>query len=59
MKAALRAVNAHAVLLDAMPYCLYLLFLAYPIVSRTAFEAFSCYTLFDGERDRHYLRVDV
>ena len=50
---------AKATAFDAMPYVLYLLFLVFPLVSRTAFAAFSCHRFHDGTRDVFYLRADV
>ncbi|KAL3912703.1 MAG: hypothetical protein SGPRY_008246, partial [Prymnesium sp.] len=44
------------------PYLLQLLFLAYPIVSRVAFDGFSCYTFTSEngtEREKEFLKADV
>ena len=48
------------VLQQAAPYALRLLFLLYPIVTRTAFQAFSCYHFDEGQpTSTSWLRVDV
>ena len=50
------AMTRRAVASSGAPLVLYMLFLAYPIVTREAFESFSCYTFQDG---RSWLRADV
>ena len=48
------------VLQQAAPYALRLLFLLYPIVTQTAFQAFSCYHFDEGQlTSTSWLRADV
>ena len=49
------AASLKAALIRALPYLLYLLFFAFPLVSSRAFQAFDCEE-FDG--GTHFLRVD-
>ena len=45
-----------AVLLEmTMPYIIKMLFIAYPLVTKVAFDAFSCYKF----ADREFLKADV
>jgi len=50
-----KAASLKAGLLRALPYLLYLLFFAFPLVSSHAFQAFACEEFDDGTR---FLRVD-
>ena len=50
-----QAASRKAVLLRALPYLLYLLFFAFPLVSSRAFQAFDCEDFDDGTR---FLRAD-
>ena len=50
-----RAITSAALLEWATPYLLQLLFLAYPLVTNAAFDAFSCYTFLESE----WLKADV
>ena len=50
-----KAASLKAALIRALPYLLYLLFFAFPLVSSRAFQAFDCEE-FDG--GTHFLRVD-
>ena len=50
-----KAANLKAGLIRALPYLLYLLFFAFPLVSSRAFQAFDCEEFDDGTR---FLRVD-
>ena len=49
------AASLKAALIRALPYLLYLLFFAFPLVSSRAFQAFDCEEFDDGTR---FLRVD-
>ena len=50
-----KATNIKAGLIRALPYLLYILFFAFPLVSSRAFQAFDCEEFDDGTR---FLRVD-
>ena len=50
-----KAASLKAGLISALPYLLYLLFFAFPLVSSRAFQAFECEEFDDGTR---FLRVD-
>ena len=50
-----KAANLKAGIIRALPYLLYLLFFAFPLVSSRAFQAFDCEE-FDG--GTHFLRAD-
>ena len=50
-----KAASLKAALIRALPYLLYLLFFAFPLVSSRAFQAFDCEEFDDGTR---FLRVD-
>ena len=50
-----KAASLKAGLIRALPYLLYLLFFAFPLVSSRAFQAFDCEEFDDGTR---FLRVD-
>ena len=51
-----KAVKLKAGLIRALPYLLYLLFFAFPVVSSRAFQAFDCEEFDDGTQS--FLRVD-
>ena len=50
-----KAASLRAGLIQALPYLLYILFYAFPLVSSRAFQAFECEEFDDGTR---FLRVD-
>ncbi|KAL3923801.1 MAG: hypothetical protein SGPRY_004112, partial [Prymnesium sp.] len=57
-----RKCTLSALLETSAPYLLQLLFLAYPIVSRVAFDGFSCYKFTSGNSDKgseEFLKADV